>query len=358
MFIQKLLKHLLKPRWELGSRCVWGGCYTLPVWLTHCLWERFKTPNKTSEEDGSSTIHTWGEALLCLYDCHIYFIVSLKKKGHMYTKVICPDNHFVFFFNSLSLPLYSSDPEHPGAQRTALWVLHSRAKQLHWTVTDFPGNGRPTNKGHPHEWINKALMHRCNLAHLQKQQWTKGTFITSSLASLQFAITWTCCTTTLARRYFGWLWSARNLITRPKTEIWVFKCSKRSLVGHSCNTKHLFCPSCYFSKGAISKMPCWVWAWRRQSVKLLLGLLARPQPTAWQTQESPECLELCNSAESHVTHKTFFFLLSWRPVKFAATFSSLAGLMMMNHRLKFPSQKMCNFILWHLSSRNPECSSK
>lgn len=140
-----------------------------------------------------------------------------RYKGHMPRQPLC----IFFFFYSLSLPLYSSDPEHPGAQRTALWVLHSRAKQLHWTVTDFPGDGGPTNKGHPHEWINKALMHRCNLAHLQKQQWTKGTFITSSLASLQFEITWTCCTTTLARRYSGRLGSARNLKRGPKTDIWV-----------------------------------------------------------------------------------------------------------------------------------------
>lgn len=193
-----------------------GGCYTHPVWLTHRLRGRFKTPNKTSEEDGSSTVHTWGLRCACLTVTLISR--SLKKSPEInnahqsalqrsYTQTTT----LYFFFYSPSLLLYWSDPEHPGAQRTALWVLHSRAKQLHWTVTDFPGDGRPTNKGHPHEWINKALMHRCDLAHLQKQQWTKGTFITSSLASLQFEIAWTCCMTTLARRHSGRLWSPHNL---------------------------------------------------------------------------------------------------------------------------------------------------
>lgn len=52
------------------------------------------------------------------------------------------------FCLTLSVSLYASLTQHPGVQRTALWGLHSRAKQLHWTVADFPGNSQHTNKGH------------------------------------------------------------------------------------------------------------------------------------------------------------------------------------------------------------------
>lgn len=205
--------------------------------------------------------------------------LKVHHKGHMPRQPLC-----IFFFSLSQYPFILIWPRTPGAQRTALWVLHSGAKQLHWTVTDFPGDGRLTNKGHPHEWINTALMRRRNLAHPQKQHWTKGTFIIVSERTV-----WDCADLPYDNTRATTLWP--NLkITRHQERNFRFQSSEGSSVGHSCNTKHLFCPSCYFSKGAISKMQCWVWVWRRQSLKLWLGSLVRPQATAWQTWENPECL--------------------------------------------------------------------
>lgn len=80
-------------------------------------------------------------------------------RSRFYIMVIGPENHFVFFFfHSFSISLYPPDPA-PQGTKNSIVGLHSRVKQLHWTVADLLGNSQHTNKGHPHEWINKP--HSC-----------------------------------------------------------------------------------------------------------------------------------------------------------------------------------------------------
>lgn len=65
----------------------------------------------------------------------------------LYINVVCPDNHLVFI---LLFQSETSLSQNPGVQRTALWGLRSRAKQLHWTVTDFTGNRQHTQQSPMH----------------------------------------------------------------------------------------------------------------------------------------------------------------------------------------------------------------
>lgn len=139
-------------------------------------------------------------------DLHSIMYISVRYKGsNAWTTTL------YFLFYSLRLSWYSSEPEPPGAQRTALWVLHSRAKQLHWTVTDFPGDGCPTNKGHPHEWMNKALMRHWKSGTSAKTTVNKGeiNYIIVSKPTVRDYMDLLCSNTHLT--IFSGLWSAPNL---------------------------------------------------------------------------------------------------------------------------------------------------
>lgn len=154
-------------------------------------------------------------------------------RSKFYIMVIGPDNHYVFFFfHSFSISLCQPDPA-PQGTKNSIVGLHSRVKQLHWTVADLPGNSQHTNKGHPHEWINKP--HSCifepgasakthwQRAHLPQQYNSKRFLrtggITCSLGSC--ALFWQHGISILRfcflHAVYIW-WATKNWVIKPKNK--------------------------------------------------------------------------------------------------------------------------------------------
>lgn len=136
------------PQWSLQPKgMTTPQVLTLPTTTHWRIWIRF-----------SDIIIIYNIFLFCLIFIKLFsnvhwlmMQIKVLNKGHM------PRQPFCFCFTP-SVSFYASLTQRPGVQRTALWGLHRRAKQLHWTVADFTGNSQHPDKGHceaPSTWVNK-----------------------------------------------------------------------------------------------------------------------------------------------------------------------------------------------------------
>lgn len=165
--------------------------YTLPVfvWHTHCTWEYFRSPIKSTtwEYDSSTRVSSLPEGYpdkqhSHLSSLHVFqLFTDWGSRSKLCIKRSYAQTTILFLFYSFGIPLCQSDPAPRGTKNSIVGVTQqgSCTGQRLTSLAIANTLTKATVKPHPHEWIHKPLSCIFSSRSICKSTLTKNTFITT-----------------------------------------------------------------------------------------------------------------------------------------------------------------------------------